>query len=43
MEFKNLNDNQVEAIEKVQKIYNCSFEEAYEIWNEDTTYLENGE
>lgn len=32
-----------ERITEIQKERNCDRETAYDIWNEDTTHLENGE
>jgi len=34
---------QIEGIQEVQKNYKCKWEDAFEMWREDTSYMENGE
>ena len=34
---------QIAQISRVQRIHNCSWEDAYQIFSEDTTHLDIGE
>jgi hypothetical protein len=38
-----LSVEEISQISEIQANYKCSWEDAIEIWNEDTNYMENGE